>query len=323
MDKKNTINIPSSGPQQAKNFSELNFKQVDIWGNKIAWTFFYVNLNEMNNQLWAREYPACFYVRTQNGTICKIFKPNLDTALQITRGDEDKAMEIVACPTKRCIFDPEKKQIVGIENDMIRCGESFAYAKDFSTSTVQEIVGVSSSMSLGQESTHLKSSIEKDYKKTVELFDANKIDEKNNEQTDDEYAAQECHEMAIAEFNKFCDKVERELNTELSIYRSLNGEEQGIERTCGEFLLTLTCRVSPTQFDIMKDDQIVGSIGVRGGEIVCHFWNLWDDNNTENCEIYRKNYRNFPWINDAMGEFFTDDDIAASLDLIAEKLKSE
>jgi len=127
----------------SKNFSELNFKETYIWPNKIARTFFNVDLTEEYGQLGSREYPSYFYIRTESKNIYKVFKPTYENLRSMTKGDDAKCKEILWWPTARCLYNSQTRKITGIENSNIRCGDIFKYAPQCNTSEVKEIVGVS------------------------------------------------------------------------------------------------------------------------------------------------------------------------------------
>ncbi len=161
MEKLEKLNqTPQSG---VHNFDQLNFKEVNIWKNKIAWTFFKVNLNEEYSQLWSREYPSSFLIKTESGNIYKAFKPNYGELYALTGGNDVACQEILSRPAERCLFNPKTRKIIGIENPTVRCGEQFAYAPKCTTSKIKEIVGISSSQG-PREKVSFTSSIEQEYK---------------------------------------------------------------------------------------------------------------------------------------------------------------
>lgn len=154
------VNTPKGG---VRNFDELNFKEVNIWWSKIARTFFKVDLNEKYGQLWSRDYPSSFLMKTESGNIYKVFQPNYGELYSMTGGNAEACEEVLSRPTQRCIFNPKTRKIVGIENPVVRCGESFNYAPKCTTSRIKEIVGISSSQ-WGESKISLVSTIEQEYK---------------------------------------------------------------------------------------------------------------------------------------------------------------
>ena len=161
--KLNKLNEEQTLKSSVRNFTELNFKEVNIWKNKIAWSFFKVDINEEYNQLLSREYPSSFLIRTESGNIYKIFKPNYWELFLMT-GDDLICQEVLSWPIDRCIFNPKTGKIAGVENSIIRCGEEFAYAPKCNTSKVNEIVGISDSQGSGDKKISFTSMIEEEYK---------------------------------------------------------------------------------------------------------------------------------------------------------------
>lgn len=158
-----TLNASPKGQNSLQNFSELNFKEVDIWKNKIAWTFFTVNLNEECGQLWSRDCPSSFLIKTESGNIYKVFQPSYGELSALIGENNTACQEILSRPTERCLFNPKTRKIVGIENPTIRCGEQFAYAPNCITSKVKEIVGIASSQGSREGKGHFTSSIDQDF----------------------------------------------------------------------------------------------------------------------------------------------------------------
>jgi len=157
---------PGNTNQQVNNFTELNFKEVNIWGNKVAWTFFKVDLDEEYWQLWSKEHPEYFYIRTESGNIYKIFRKDYKYLQELCNMDVCEHI-MNTFPTDRCIYNPQTKTVVGLENPIIRCGEPFAYAPKCNTSKVQEIVGISSSQ-WGESTASLQSNLEQDFIKKMQ-----------------------------------------------------------------------------------------------------------------------------------------------------------
>jgi len=137
------------------NFNQSNFREVNVGANKVAWTFCNANIEEEYGQIWSREYPSTFFIRTQSDAIYKVFRPNRQELLQITKGDMKKTEHFMNnCPTEWCLFDPQTQTVVAVENPHIKHGESFAFAPKCTTDIVKEIVGVSSSqLGVGQSQT--------------------------------------------------------------------------------------------------------------------------------------------------------------------------
>ena len=150
----------------SKNFSELNFKETYIWPNKIARTFFKVDLNEEYWQLGSKEYPSYFYIRTESGNIYKIFKPTYETLWNLTENDT-KCQQILLWPTQWCLYNPQTNTITGVQNTEIKCGDVYRYSPQCNTSEVKEIVGVSDGMWTWSPAS-LKSSIEKEFEKKIQ-----------------------------------------------------------------------------------------------------------------------------------------------------------
>lgn len=161
MERLNNLNQVSKGG--VRNFEQLNFREVNIWKGKIAWTFFMVDLNEDYPQLWSKEYPSSFFVKTESGNVYKIFRPNFGELYAMTWGNQEACKEALSWPTERCIFNPRTRKIIGVENSIIRCGESFAYAPKCTTSKVKEIVGVSSSQMWFEGGLGFSSTIEQEF----------------------------------------------------------------------------------------------------------------------------------------------------------------
>jgi hypothetical protein len=64
-------------------------------------------------------------------------------------------------PTDRCIYNPQKRTVTGVEYPTITCGQSFTYAPKCQTSPIKEIVGVAGSR--GSSRASLTSAIEQEF----------------------------------------------------------------------------------------------------------------------------------------------------------------
>jgi hypothetical protein len=162
---KQTINTPQNLnklPSEVNNFDTLNCKEVNIWWDKIAWTFAQINLDEEYGQVGSREYPSTFYIRTKSDNIYHIFVPTYANLWELTKGNDQICQQILSRPTRRCIFNPRTRKIIGVQNPKIKCGESFAYAPKCTTTPLKEIVGVSDSQ-WGDIHPTLVSTIEQDF----------------------------------------------------------------------------------------------------------------------------------------------------------------
>ncbi len=146
------------------NFQELNFKEVYTWSDRIAWSFFRVNLNEEYWQLWSGEYPSEFFIKTKSWNVYKIFQPSYSTLWDMTNWNDEACRKIISWQMDRCIFNPRTRKIVGIENSLINCGESFAYAPQCTTSPITEIVGLSISASPEVRNIWYRSNIAEEFK---------------------------------------------------------------------------------------------------------------------------------------------------------------
>jgi len=161
----NKLNSTPGSTNHVNNFSELNFKEVNIWNNKIAWTFFKVNIDESYKQLWSREYPSYFYIRTESGNIYKIIRKDYAHLQQMCKMGTCEHI-INTFPTDRCIYNPQTKTVTGVENFTVKCWEQFDYAPQCNTSKIKEIVGVSNSQWWTLD-VSLKSTIEQDFIKKM------------------------------------------------------------------------------------------------------------------------------------------------------------
>jgi hypothetical protein len=102
-------------------------------------------------------------MKTESGNIYKVFKPNYGELYAMTGGNETACQQILSRPTERCIFNPKTRKIIGVESPIIKCGESFKYAPNCTTSPITEIVGFSTSENPEVKNLSFKSTIFEDF----------------------------------------------------------------------------------------------------------------------------------------------------------------
>ena len=153
--------------KQIDNFTEFNYRDINIWWDKVARSFLQVNIDEelwWNMSAWGLNTPKYFYIRTETGDIYKVFdkmSKHLGEAVKDT-----KKWDYIrkACPTQRCIFNPKTGNLIGVENPSIKCWEPFLCASQSTTESVVEIVGVSGSKTPESRKISLQSTIEQEFK---------------------------------------------------------------------------------------------------------------------------------------------------------------
>lgn len=152
--------------QQFDNFAKSNCKDVYIWGTKIAWNFFKVNINQAyGSHLGSKNFPSYFYIRTESWNIYKIIRKDYGHLQEMCKMGTCEHI-INTFPTDRCIYNPQTKTVTGVENFTVKCWEQFDYAPQCNTSKIKEIVGVSTTQWWTLDAS-LKSTIEQDFIKKM------------------------------------------------------------------------------------------------------------------------------------------------------------